>query len=97
MPALMKKLTDNARAALRRRRCREMDGEEAGPLRLLEEFLSGYLPEAKAVRTGDTCGRPALEITVAGRPPWVLTPAAGLLSHGAHQVANGSAAGESGF
>ena len=97
MPALMKKLTDNARAVLRRRRCREMDGEEAGPLRLLEEFLSGYLPEAKAVRTGDTCGRPALEITVAGRPPWVLTPAAGLLSLGAHQVANGSSAGESGF
>ena len=97
MPALMKKLTDNARAALRRRRCREMDEEEAGPLRLLEEFLSGYLPEAKAVRTGDTCGRPSLEITVAGRPPWVLTPAAGLLSLGAHQVANGSSAGESGF
>ena len=97
MPTLLKKLTRSARAGFRCRRRPRTNREEPGTLRLLEEFLSGYLPEAKAVRTGDTCGRPALEITVAGRPPWVLTPAAGLLSLGAHQVANGSSAGESGF
>ena len=97
MPTLLKKLTRSARAGFRCRRRPRTNREEPGSLRLLEEFISGYLPEAKAVRTRDARGRLALEIRVAGRPPWVLTPATGLLSLGAHQVANGPAAGESGF
>ncbi len=97
MPTLLKKLTRSARAGLRCWRRPKTNREEPGPLRLLEEFISGYLPEGKAVRTRDARGRPALEITVAGRSPWVLTPATGLLSHGAHQVANESSTGESIF
>ena len=97
MPALMKKLTRNARVGFRCRRLPRTNREEPGPLRLLEEFLSGYLPEANTVRTTDDQGQPALETRVAGRPPWVLTPAGGLLSLGADQVANGSAAEESRF
>jgi hypothetical protein len=90
MPALMKKLTDNARAALRCRRLPKMNRKERGPLRLLEEFLSGYLPEAKAVRTRDARGRPALQITVAGRLPWILTPATGALALNVNQLVDRS-------
>ena len=75
MPALLKKLTRSAKAGFRCRRPPRTNSEEPGPLRLLEEFLSGYLPEAKTVRTTDDRGLPALKIWVAGRPPWVLTPA----------------------
>ncbi len=79
-------LTDNARVALRRRRCREMAGGEAGPLGLLEELLSGYLPDAKAERTRDARVRPALEIRMAGRPPWILTRATDALALDANQL-----------
>ena len=75
MPALLKKLTISARAVFRCRGQPRTNRDEPGPLRLLEEFLSDYLPEAKTVRTTDDHGQPALRIWVAGRPPWVLTPA----------------------
>ena len=77
MPTLLKKLTRSARVGFRCRQPPRTSSEEAGPLRLLEEFLSGYLPEAKTVRTTGDRGQPALQIWVAGRPPWVLTPSEG--------------------
>ncbi len=90
MPTLLKKLTRSARAGFRCRRLPRTSREEPGPPGLLEEFLSGYLPEAKTVRTADDRGRPALQITVAGRPSWVLTPATDAVALDANQLVDRS-------
>lgn len=90
MPTLLKKLTRSARAGFRCRRLPSTTREEPGRLGPLEEFLSVYLPEAMTVRTADDRERPALQITVAGRPPWVLTPATDALALNVNQLVDRS-------